>query len=99
MATLPPWEYLRLASDASLQSYELTCLNHAANLRKEIAVLVDQWIENSACALLARWLLENPAYFRPPDLLEQPPHPQGDLFAEASLLIRARVARRTDAAD
>jgi hypothetical protein len=97
--SLPPWEYLRLASDPSLQNYELTRLNHAANLRKEIAVLVDAWVENNAYALLARWLLENPGQLRPPDLLEQTPDPQGDLFAGASLPIRARVAPRSEAAD
>jgi len=45
-----PWEYLRNASVRSLESYELTRLSHAANLRKEI---------ESASAMLARWLLEH----------------------------------------
>jgi hypothetical protein len=43
--TQPPWEFLRSASRTSLQSYELSRLSHAANLRKEIAVLLDQWME------------------------------------------------------
>ncbi|MDP9340040.1 MAG: hypothetical protein M3P45_14355 [Acidobacteriota bacterium] len=46
------------ASRTSLQSYELTRLSHAANLRKEIGTLLDQWLEENACAMLARWLME-----------------------------------------
>lgn len=56
-----PWEYLRQASVRSLESFELARLSHAANLRKEIIALVDQWLEETANALLARWLLEHPA--------------------------------------
>lgn len=54
----PPWEFLDSASSFALHSYELSRLNHAANLRKEIGTLIDQWIEETSCALLARWLLE-----------------------------------------
>ncbi len=54
-----PWEYLCQASQPSLQSFELTRLNHAANLRKEIAALVDEWMEETAAAMLARWLREH----------------------------------------
>jgi len=54
-----PWEYLRHASVRSLESYELAHLGLAANLRKEIASLVDQWVEETANALVARWLLEH----------------------------------------
>jgi hypothetical protein len=54
-----PWEYLRQASLPSLQSFELTRLNHAANLRKEIAALLDQWMDETAAAMLARWLRDN----------------------------------------
>ena len=56
--TQPPWEFLLSASRNSLQSYELSRLNHAANLRKEIGRLLDEWIEENTCAMLARWLLE-----------------------------------------
>jgi hypothetical protein len=55
----PPWEFLLSASRNSLQSYELSRLSHAANLRKEMAALMDQWIEETAAAMLARWLLEH----------------------------------------
>jgi len=56
--TQPPWEFLLSASRTSLQSYELSRLSHAANLRKEIGALLDQWLEENASAMLARWLME-----------------------------------------
>jgi hypothetical protein len=46
------------ASRTSLQSYELSRLSHAANLRKEISALMEQWIEENSNALLARWLMQ-----------------------------------------
>jgi hypothetical protein len=62
--TQPPWEFLLSASRNSLQSYELSRLSHAANLRKEIVQLLDSWLEENTAAMLARWLMEqreNPA--------------------------------------
>ena len=47
---LPPWEFLLSASRNSLQSYELSRLGHAANLRKEVAPMLDQWVEEIAAA-------------------------------------------------
>ncbi|MGD0841260.1 MAG: hypothetical protein ABSA32_08905 [Candidatus Acidiferrales bacterium] len=67
----PPWDYLRRASTASLQSFELSRLNHAANLRHEIATLLDQWLEETAQAMLARWLLENRDILRDPHDVER----------------------------
>ena len=69
--TQPPWEFLLSASRNSLQSYELSRLAHAANLRKEIGALLDQWMEENACALLARWLIEQRE--RPPRVSELTP--------------------------
>jgi len=66
--TNPPWDYLHDASIPSLQSYELSRLNHAANLRRELAALLDQWIEDTAQALLARWVQEDRALPRSADL-------------------------------
>jgi len=66
--TQPPWEFLLSASRTSLQSYELSRLSHAANLRKEIGALLDQWLEENACAMLARWLMEQRE--RPSQVLE-----------------------------
>jgi len=71
----PPLEYLREASPASLESFELARLNHAANLRREIGTLIDQWIKETSEAMLARWMLDNrrapldPSYL-PPDILQ-----------------------------
>jgi len=65
---VPPIDYLRSASDSSLQSFELARLNHAANLRREIAVLIDQWLEETAEAMLARWMLEHHGSLREPAL-------------------------------
>jgi hypothetical protein len=56
--TEPPWEFLLSASRNSLQSFELSRLTHAANLRKEIGGLLDQWMEENSAAMLARWLME-----------------------------------------
>jgi len=54
----PPWEFLLSASRNSLQSFELSRLAHAANLRKEIGALLDQWMEENAAAMLARLLMQ-----------------------------------------
>jgi hypothetical protein len=51
-------EFLLSASRIAHQSYELSRLAHAANLRKEIAELLDQWLEENTSAMLARWLME-----------------------------------------
>lgn len=52
------WEFLLGASKSTLQAYEQSRLNFAANLRKEIAQLLDAWVDESSNALLARWLIE-----------------------------------------
>ncbi len=69
--TQPPWEFLLSASRNSLQSYELSRLSHAANLRKEIGALLDLWIEENSAAMLARWLMEQRE--RPQHLPEDAP--------------------------
>jgi hypothetical protein len=61
----PPWDYLHDASISSLESFELTRLNHVANLRREMVSLLDQWVEDAAQALLARWILDDRALTRP----------------------------------
>ena len=68
--TQPPWEFLLSASRNSLQSYELSRLSHAANLRKEIGALLDLWMEENSAAMLARWLMEH---------RERPQHVQEDV--------------------
>jgi hypothetical protein len=54
----PPWDFLLSASRTSLQSYELSRLSHAANVRKEIGQLLDVYLEESSNAMVARWLME-----------------------------------------
>jgi len=54
----PPVEYLRQCSDTSLRYFEMCKLEHAANLRRELAVLLDEMMEETALALLARWMLD-----------------------------------------
>jgi hypothetical protein len=54
----PPWDVLLGASRNTLQSYELSRLNHAANIGKEIKHLLDSYIEESSHAMLARLLME-----------------------------------------
>lgn len=61
----PPWEYLRTASMNTLQTFELNRLNHAANIRKELMIMVDQWLEESVCAMVARWLLDHRQMLHP----------------------------------
>jgi hypothetical protein len=68
-STQPPWEFLLSASKNSLQSFELSRLSHAADIRKEIAALLDQWMDDHTNATLARLLLqERERSAREPDL-------------------------------
>ncbi len=71
--TQPPWEFLLSASRTSLQSYELSRLSHAANLRKEIAQLLDSYVEENSAAMLARLLMDqHPAQGRVGDFAADP---------------------------
>ncbi len=89
----PPWEFLLTASRNSLQSYELTRLSHAANLRKEITALMDQWLEENSSAAVARWLIAQRE--RPADASDALPSANGpfangcsasdNFFADATL--------------
>ena len=56
--TQPPWEFLLTASRNTLQCYELSRLGHASNLRKEISSHLNQWLDENANAMVARWLIE-----------------------------------------
>jgi hypothetical protein len=59
MKNEPPWEFLLSASRVSLQSFELSRLTYAANVRKEIIELLDVWLEKTSSALLARRLMQH----------------------------------------
>ena len=52
------WEFLLASSKSTLQAYEMSRLNLAANVRKEIVQLLDAWVNENSNALLARWLIE-----------------------------------------
>lgn len=88
--TQPPWEFLLSASRISLQSYELSRLNHAANLRKEVGTLLDQWIEENSAAMLARSLMQQrerlPIMQEPVSTSAPPPkdgtHASDNLFSD-----------------
>ena len=88
-----PSEFLLSASRTSLQSYELSRLSHAANLRKEISALLDQWLEETASAMLARWLMEQrgrPSQVLEPASTDEPPLRSGhavcdNFFADRSV--------------
>jgi hypothetical protein len=75
------------ASKYSLQSYELSRLSHAANLRKEIGQLLDSWLEENTSAMLARWLMEQrehsahtPEPISAADVRAKAPHSVSDNF-------------------
>ncbi len=76
--TEPPWEFLLSASRNSLQSYELSRLSHASNLRKEITQLLDSWLEENSAALLARWLMEQRERPAPREQCERASAPMGN---------------------
>jgi len=57
----PPVDYLRECSSTSLRYFEMSKLEHVANLRRELSVLLDEMMEESALALFARWMLEKRA--------------------------------------
>jgi hypothetical protein len=56
---LPPLDFLLEASLISLQDLELAALNRSANLGKAVKSDLEQWIEQCAAAMLARWMIEN----------------------------------------
>ena len=94
----PPWDYLHQASDPSLESFELSRLNHAANLRKEVAALLEQWIEEAAEALLARWVREDRQSAAEPgqplDLFPQVPQSQPSFSTPQTIDLRSRQPDR-----
>ena len=53
-----PLEYLVTSSQTSLEAFELARLNRAANLRKELRDVLDEWMQTEIDARMARWILE-----------------------------------------
>jgi hypothetical protein len=54
-----PVSYLFDSSKQSLQEYELSRLNHASNIKKQLRILLEQLIDESVDAQFARWMLEH----------------------------------------
>ena len=54
----PPLEFFLTSSSAALESYELSRLGRASNMRKELRDLIEDWIEAEVNARVARLLLE-----------------------------------------
>ncbi len=57
--TRPPLEYLATCSKIALESFELSRLNEASNLRKEVQQILQGWIDTEVDARLARWILDS----------------------------------------
>jgi hypothetical protein len=57
-ATRPSLEYLVTSSQQSLESFELSRLSQASNLRKELRDVVEEWVQTEVEARFARWILE-----------------------------------------
>jgi hypothetical protein len=51
-------EYLVACSEMSLEAFQISRMNQAANLRRQVRLLVDQWIEAEMDAGISRWMLE-----------------------------------------
>jgi len=58
MSDTQPLAYLITSSRVSLESYELSRLNRASNLRKEMLQALDRWIDAEAEARMARSILD-----------------------------------------
>lgn len=53
-----PVDYLMMCSGVSLYDFELSRLNQAANLRKNLIQIQDELLQTEAEALVARWLID-----------------------------------------
>jgi hypothetical protein len=58
MSDTQPLAYLIISSEISLESYELSRLNRASNLRKEMLQMLDKWIDAETEARMARAILD-----------------------------------------
>jgi hypothetical protein len=56
---LPAIDFLLESSTRSLQDLELASLNRSANLARAVRSEIEQWIEQTAAAMVARWMIEN----------------------------------------
>ncbi|HEV3218506.1 MAG TPA: hypothetical protein VGZ48_01945 [Candidatus Acidoferrales bacterium] len=86
-----PYQFLLKASVPTLESFELSRLNHAANLKKQIADLIDQYLDETTAALLARAMIMrmDSSRARSVDRKRQLPAPRS--ITSARLLSSART--------
>src|ERR1700735_2474304 len=56
--TQEPLGYLLDCSKGSLESFELSRLNQASNLRKEFYKLLDDWVNAEVSSRVAHWIAE-----------------------------------------
>jgi len=56
--THPPLDYLTTSSKATLESFELSRLNRASNLRKELRQILEEWVDAEVDARMARCILD-----------------------------------------
>ena len=54
-----PFQYLLECSQMSLEDFELARLDRAANLRKQLRDIAEEWVEAEVEAQLARWVRDN----------------------------------------
>lgn len=54
----PNLKYLLACSEESLESFELSRLNRASNLRKELSQVAEEWVDAEVASRLARWIVE-----------------------------------------
>jgi len=57
--TQPPLDFFLTSSATGLESFELSRMTRAANLRKELRDIMEEWIETEVNARVARWVLES----------------------------------------
>jgi hypothetical protein len=69
----PPFEYLLVCSAKSLQDFELSRLNHAANIRKQLQPIQNELLQAESEALMARWLIEHRAELLAAGAMTMPP--------------------------
>lgn len=96
MRSDPPWDFFHDASIASLQSFELSRLNNAANIRRQIGALLDQWVSDNSQALLARWVREQRALPHPSRLEELPRTTEQSTLPFNASAMPALVPRRPE---
>lgn len=85
-----PYQFLLKASVPTLQSFELSRLNHAANLKKQIVDLIDQYLDESTAALLARAMIMRMNRSRPSSVDRKLQFPPPRSITSERLLSAAR---------